>query len=210
MKKNVKIAGLMSRAKSAKRPTSKIKHLSVGQVRRFLGVIPDENRRDRLIFHLGYYYALRRTEICLLEVGDFDLKANTVEIHRLKGGDSHAYPLFPSTKRLLLEYLDQPRRTWTKHHFPSRQRLGEPISASLVAYLFRRYAEAANLPADRRHVHVLRHSFGMHMAESGLDGLDMQDWLGHTSFNSTRVYLRVTERRRSRSLASLLESDEIA
>lgn len=88
--------------------------------------------------------------------------------------------------------------------------MGEPISASLVAYLFRRYAEAANLPADRRHVHVLRHSFGMHMAESGLDGLDMQDWLGHTSFNSTRVYLRVTERRRSRSLASLLESDEIA
>lgn len=50
----------------------------------------------------------------------------------------------------------------------------------------------------------------MHMAETGLDGMDMQDWMGHTSFNSTRQYLGVTDRRRSKSLDVMTRSAEIA
>lgn len=215
MNKSVKIASLMgqngSRSGSRKGGRkAKIKHLSVKEVRRLFQVIPKQNLRDQVLFHLIYRYALRRTEACLIQLGDFDFKADLFEVRRLKGGESHSYPLFPDTKRLVRKYLDQPRRYWTRHLFPSRQRLGQSISASLVAHLFRQYAKMAGLPADRSNVHVLRHSFGMHMQEGDLDALDMKDWMGHTAWASTSVYIHVSGRRRRKSMEKLLHSGEIA
>jgi site-specific recombinase XerD len=113
--------------------------------------------------------------------------ALTCMSHRLKGSDSHPYPLFPSTKRLLTHYLARPRGPWTRNLLPSRQRIGQPISASLVAHLFRKYARKAGIPAGRQNVHALRHSIAMHMGEGELDGVDMQDWMGHVSWASTRI-----------------------
>jgi integrase/recombinase XerD len=215
MNKNVKIESLM-RAKGSKaaqkrsQRKKKVKHLSLDEVRRLFRAIPMTKLRDRLLFDLIYHYALRRTEACLLQVADFDLKKNTIEVHRLKGSDGHSYPLFPSTKRLLKDYLGLPRHSWTRHLFPSRQRAGQPISASLVAHSFRQYAKAAKLPADRQNVHVLRHSLAMHMGEGELDGVDMQDWMGHISFASTRIYMHVSARRRLKTLHKMIASGEIA
>jgi integrase/recombinase XerD len=215
MKKSVKIDSPMeaTRSQSSARKggrNAKIKHLSVREVRSLFRAVPTANLRDQVLFHLIYRYALRRTEACLIQLEDFDFRANLFQVHRLKGGESHSYPLFPDTKRLVRKYLDQPRRYWSRHLFPSRQRLGEPISASLVAHLFRQYAKVAGLPRDRSNVHVLRHSFGMHMQEGELDGLDMKDWMGHVSWASTSVYIHVTGRRRLKSMKKLIESGEIA
>jgi integrase len=215
MNKNVKNGSLMRGKHSNVAPKTsnrknKVKHLSLDEVRRLFRAIPKTKLRDRLLFDLIYHYALRRTEACLLQVEDFDLKRNTIEVHRLKGSDGHPYPLFPSTKQLLKDYLGQPRAAWTRHLFPSRQRVGQPISASLVAYSFRQYAKAAKLPQDRQNVHVLRHSLAMHMGEGELDGVDMQDWMGHISFASTRIYMHVTARRRLKTLQKMLASGEIA
>lgn len=188
----------------------KVKHLSLREVRSLFAAIPAAKLRDRVLFHLIYRYALRRSEARRIKLSDFDFESDIFDVRRLKGGDSHPYPLFPDTKRMVTTYLANRAGLWTAYLFPSRQRIGEPISASLVAHLFRQYAKAANLPADRRHVHVLRHSMGMHMQESELDGLDMKDWLGHVNFASTEVYIRVSNRRRRKSMQKMLESGEIA
>lgn len=220
MQKSVKIAPSM-RAKKTTGPAKpftkarrKVKHLSVGEVRRLFQVIPREKIRDRLLFDLIYHYGLRRTEACLLQIEDINLRRNTIDVHRLKGSDSHTYPLFPSTKSLLKEYLAQYRdtehHTWTRNLFPSRQRYGKPVTASLVAFLFREYAKAARIPADRQNVHALRHSIAMHMGEGEIDGLDMQDWMAHVSWASTRIYMHVSERRRMKTMKKMLASGEIA
>lgn len=138
MIKSVKITASMNNQETSDSPRvqalrSGIKHVSVTEVRRFFRAIPKENLRDRLLFDLIYHYALRRSEVLLIELGDLDLEKNRIEIHRRKGGDSHPYPLFKGTKHLLTKYLDQPRRAWSKHLFPSRQKLGDPISASLCS-----------------------------------------------------------------------------
>jgi site-specific recombinase XerD len=187
-----------------------VKYLSVESVRRFFREIPRANLRDRLLFDLIYHYGLRRTEAARISTGDFDFTADTFEVRRLKGGESKPYPLFPGTKRLLRQYLDIPRVVWTRHLFQSRQRIGQPISASLVAMLFHRYAEAAGIPADRAHVHVLRHSIAMHMIESGIGVLDVKDWLGHASITSTQVYVEISPRRRTNNLKKMVQSKEIA
>jgi integrase/recombinase XerD len=215
MQKSVKITVPMrsKRTRLTRRDSGgmvQVKHLSVREVRALFRAIPKPKLRDQVLFHLIYRYALRRSEACLIEISDFDFKANLFYVRRLKGGESHGYPLFPDTKRLLQKYLDQPRRHWTRHLFPSRQRPGEPISDSLVAHQFRQYAKLAGLPLDRSHVHVLRHSFGMHMQEGELDGLDMKDWMGHVSWESTEVYIHVSGRRRLKSMQKLIQSGEIA
>ena len=224
MQKSVKIGSSMRARKSGNgRPAStekkrKIKHLSVDEVRRLFRVIPAKKIRDRLLFDLIYHYGLRRTEACLLQVEDFNPRKNTIVVHRLKGSDSHPYPLFPSTRRLIVQYLAQYRaqsrdpedHTWTRSLFPSRQRVGKPISASLVAHLFREYAKSAKIPSDRQNVHSLRHSIAMHMGEGEIDGVDMQDWMAHVSWASTRIYMHVSERRRLKTLKKMLASGEIA
>jgi site-specific recombinase XerD len=215
MNKSVNIPPSMRARRSGSRSRkgakkTKIKHLSVHEVRSLFRVIPADNLRDQLLFHLIYRYALRRSEAAHIRLKDFDFEASLFHVHRLKGGESHRYPLFPDTKRLLRRYLDKPRALWTAHLFPSRQRLGQPISASLVALRFRQYAHAADLPPDHCHVHVLRHSFGMHMQEGELDGLDMKDWMGHVSWASTQIYIGVSDRRRLKSMKKLMKSGEIA
>ena len=220
MQKSVKIASSMqekhsaAEAKPFAKPNRKIKHLTVEEVRRLLRIIPRAKIRDRLLFDLIYHYGLRRTEACLLQIENVNLRRNTIHVHRLKGSDSHSYPLFPSTKRLLGEYLaqirDPERHLWTRDLFPSRQRIGKPISASLVAHLFRTYAKAARIPSDRQNVHALRHSIAMHMGEGEIDGLDMQDWMAHISWASTRIYMHVSERRRTKTMKKMLASGEIA
>lgn len=50
----------------------------------------------------------------------------------------------------------------------------------------------------------------MHMAEGGLDGMDVMDWLGHVAYSSTQVYMHVSSRRRSKNLKRMLSSGEIA
>lgn len=216
MVKNVKNAAPM-RAKNSgaarKAATSqepKIKHLSVEEVRRLFRAIPTTKIRDRLLLDLIYHYGLRRSEACLLQLQDFNLRKGTIDVHRLKGSDSHPYPLFPSTKRLLSHYLARPRGPWTRNLFPSRQRIGQPISASLVAHLFREYAKKAGIPAGRQNVHALRHSIAMHMGEGELDGVDMQDWMGHVSWASTRIYMHVSAKRRLKTLKKMIASGEIA
>ena len=216
MFKSVKIAAFMKAKKSGAarklftRKKGKIKHLTVEEVRRLFRAIPSAKIRDRLLFDLIYHYGLRRSEACLLRLENFNLRKNTIDVHRLKGSDSHPYPLFPSTKRLLALYLDHPRGPWTQNLFPSRQRVGQPISASLVAHLFREYAKKAGIPSDRQNVHALRHSIAMHMGEGELDGVDMQDWMGHVAWASTKIYMHVSARRRLKTLKKMLASGEIA
>lgn len=216
MEKSVKISSLprskeavanLLRSDGAART---VKYVSVESVRRILRAIPRTNLRDRLLFDLIYHYGLRRGEAVQIELSDFDFTNDTFEVRRLKGGDSKPYPLFPTTKRLLRHYLDAPRAGWTHFLFQSRQKLDQPISASLVAMLFRRYAEAAGIPRDRAHVHVLRHSIAMHMIESGIGVLDVQDWLGHASITSTQVYVEISPRRRTSNLRRMIVSKEIA
>jgi len=209
------VASMAAKYSGASRKAStsqkrKIKHLTVDEVRRLFRAIPSAKIRDRLLFDLIYHYGLRRSEACILQIENFNLRKNTIDVHRLKGSDSHPYPLFPSTKRLLALYLERPRGPWTQNLFPSRQRVGHPISASLVAHLFREYAKKAGIPPDRQNVHALRHSIAMHMGEGELDGVDMQDWMGHVAFASTKIYMHVSAKRRLKTLKKMLASGEIA
>jgi integrase len=188
--------------------TRQIAYLSKEEVERFFAAIPAHRTRDRLLFDVIYRYGLRRNEARLIRREH--LSDGRIWITRLKGGVSGEYPIHPHTRRLLWAYLAELGEDGRPYLFVSRQSEIWPMSGSLIYQLFRRYADAAELPEDRRHTHVLRHSIAVHLMNAGWDAADVQDWLGHRDIASTMVYATVTNKRREARYEESLLSDEIA
>jgi integrase/recombinase XerD len=188
-------------------PAPQVAYLTKVEVERLFAAIPPMDGRNRLLFDVMYRYGLRRQEVALIRrehVGE------RIWITRIKGGVSGEYPIHPTTRRLLWEYLEQLGSGSRPYLFITRQSTSRPMSASTIYQLFRGYAETAGLPLDRRHPHVLRHSIAVHLMNAGWDAADVQDWLGHRDIASTMVYAAVTNKRREAKYEEALLSDEIA
>jgi integrase/recombinase XerD len=188
-------------------PAHQLAYLTKAEVERLFAAIPTVDGRNRLLFDVMYRYGLRRWEVALIRrehVGE------RIWITRVKGGVSGEYPIHPTTRRLLWEHLEQRGPEVRPYLFATRQSDSRPMSPSTIYQLFRGYAEAAELPPDRRHPHVLRHSIAVHLMNAGWDAADVQDWLGHRDIASTMVYAAVTNKRREAKYEEALLSNEIA
>jgi len=162
--------------------------------------------RDKALFSLVYLYGLRVSEVCLLHRDDIDFRRRAIRVWRVKNGNSGEKPLFKSLIPILKSYLGT-RSDDNAALFVGRQgRLGR----RQIQALFTRYATAARLPTNRRHVHCLRHSCATHLLDAGEPIDFVQDHLGHRSIESSLVYARVSDRRRSRTIRRLERSREIA
>lgn len=212
LRKSVRVAGRAEKqhgmAQSQRDDQEAIKYLERGEVERFFRCIPERNTRDLLLFDLIYRHGLRRSEAGLLELEN--VRDGKVWIARRKHGLPGAYPLHPRSKELLARYLKERPQDGSVYLLRSRRHADRPLSGAEVNRLFHAYAIAADLPADRRHVHVLRHSIGVHLANANWDIADVQDWLGHRRITSTLIYFRITNKRREAKYRSSLRSREIA
>jgi integrase len=109
-------------------------------------------------------------------------------VHRLKGSKKPVQPLLSRVDPLLneetglVDYLSK---------LSGNQKLF-PIGRRQFWKLFRAYAERAEIPAHKRHPHVLKHTIGTELCDSS--GVPItQAWLGHKSGNSTLQYTKKTE-----------------
>lgn len=192
----------------ASAPSSRsVPYLSKEEVERFFASIPKERIRDLLVFDLIYRYGLRRRELALIRRDH--VSPGGIWITRMKGGISGEYPVHPTTRRRLWAYLTE-RGTDGPYLIRTRQSGDSPISPSSIYLWFRAYAAAAGLPAERRNVHVLRHSIAVHLMNVGWDVADVQDWLGHRDIASTMWYAAVTNKRRAANYERARLSPEIA
>ena len=211
MRKSVRVVGRAEKqrgmAQSQRGDEEAIKYLTREEVERFFRRIPNASTRDLLLFDLVYRHGLRRSEAGLLKVDH--MRDGKVWIARRKHGLIGSYPLHPRSKELLARYLDE-RPDGSPYLLRSRRHSDGPLSGGEINRLFHAYATAAELPPDRRHVHVLRHSIGVHLANANWDVADVQDWLGHRDITSTLIYFRITNKRREARYRSALHSREIA
>lgn len=183
-------------------------YLTRQEVERFFHAIPQPNLRDRLLFDLTYRHGLRRGEAAQLTLDD--VRGGKIWVARLKRGIPGGYPLHPRSKQLLRAYLPVRPADPCDYLFRGRRRTAAPLSGGEINRLFRQYATAAQLPESRRHVHVLRHSIGVHLMNAAWDIADVQDWLGHRHISSTMIYAQITNKRREARYKTTLRSREIA
>jgi site-specific recombinase XerD len=181
----------LERQATRARRSETIKFLTLDETRRLFAAITD--KRDKALFLLAYRHGLRASEIGLLRVSDLDLKRLRVMLHRLKGSLSGEHPLQADEARAL--------KAWLKHRdpdspilFPSRRAL--PISRQMLDVLMKEYATMANIPPEKRHFHVLKHSIATHLLDAGAELRFLQDWLGHANIQNTVIYTTLVSQSR--------------
>lgn len=159
--------------------------LSRDEVRRVLDAV--RNARQRVLLTTIYAAGLRLSEALSLKVGDVDSERMVLHVRRGKGGKDRMVPLSPVLLEQLREYWrrDRPRT----YLFPGAKP-DKPLNPTSVqkAMQMAHLRSGIRKPAS---VHTLRHCYATHLLESGTDLRRIQSWLGHTSLNTTAVYLHV-------------------
>jgi site-specific recombinase XerD len=175
---------------------SKIHVLTHGQIEQLFAVITD--LRDRAIFLVAYRHGLRASEVSLLEKTDVDLAKTKITIRRLTRRPSAIHTLQEDEALALKRYLKS-RADTSAILFLSAS--GGAITRRGLDWLMKEYGQQAQLPPQKRHFHVLKHSIATHLLAQGADLLFVHNWLGHTILQSTAIYayLVVAERRSPRS-----------
>ena len=146
-----------------------------------------------------YTCGLRLQEGLFLEISDIDGARKMIHIHRGKGARDRYVPLPEATLELL-------RRYWRTHRnanllFPavgrSRQKAPislHPMSIDGVQGAFRQAKFAAGIKKRGVSVHTLRHSYATHLLEAVVNLRVIQKYLGHSSIETTMVYLHLTNK----------------
>jgi len=143
-----------------------------------------------------YTCGLRLHETLFLQVTDIDAQRMRIHVHRGKGAKDRYVPLPEATLNILRQY-------WTTHRnplwiFPRSGRSGQegpqatrPMAKASVQGALCRVLKQLNIKR-RISIHTLRHSYATHLLESGVNIRRIQQYLGHSSLNSTMVYLHLT------------------
>lgn len=163
--------------------TNTIKFLTLDETKRLFSVIKD--KRDKAIFLVTYRHGLRASEVGLLQTNDIDFKGMRITIHRLKGSKSGVYPMQADEARALKAYIKH-RNTESPILFTNNR--GLPITRNGLLWLMKQYGEAAKLPREKQHFHVLKHSIATHLLDAGAELRFVQDWLGHSNIQNTVIY----------------------
>jgi integrase/recombinase XerD len=168
--------------------------LSVDEVRQLIGAV--RTVHNRTYFWTVYSLGLRLGEGLHLQVGDIDSARMMVHVHRGKGAKDRYVPLPSRTLAMLREY-------WVTHRhphwlFPATGRNHQqvaladaPMDKSSVQGAMRRVVRDLKF-RKAISIHSLRHSYATHLLEAGVNLRLIQQYLGHTSLQTTMVYLHLT------------------
>ena len=152
--------------------------------------------QNKAYLNTVYSCGLRLHEALHLQVSDIDKDRMRIHVHRGKGAKDRYVPLPESTLHILRSYWKLHRNpVWI---FPRLGQSGQegplattPMNKGSVQGALRRVLKQLNLK-KRISVHTLRHSYATHLLEAGVNIRRIQQYLGHSSLNSTMIYLHLT------------------
>jgi len=183
--------------------------LTIDEVHHLIGAV--KQHRNAAYLWTVYSLGLRLEEGLNLQAGDLDSQRMMVHIHRGKGAKDRYLPLPKSTLTILREY-------WATHRHPTllfpaigRNRktassASQPMNATTVQGCMKLVVEQLGFK-KKISIHTLRHSIATHLFEGGVSLRWIQKFLGHSSLQTTLVYLHLTDDGEDKGRAKL---DEIA
>ena len=160
-------------------------------------------KRMAVYFWTVYSLGLRMQEALNLQVGDIDAERGMIHIHRGKGAKDRYIPLPLST-------LEQLRELWKTHRHPTflfpaegrgyqgdlrtqgRSAAKTPMSPSAVQGAIKLIAKKLNF-SKKVSTHTLRHCYATHLLEATMSPRIIQQYLGHSSLQTTMAYLHLTD-----------------
>lgn len=144
-----------------------------------------DNIRDQAIIETLYATGVRVTELLHIKIEDIKWETRQITIRKGKGNKSRLV-LFSHACAVRLERYIETRKYTGDYLFSNKR--GQPISSDLVQTNFRQYSKTLGFKVSP---HTLRHTFAANLAEKGMDFTCIQELLGHSNINSTRIYTRL-------------------
>jgi integrase/recombinase XerD len=179
--------------------------------------------RDRAILEVLYATAIRRAELCSIQLHDIDWGRNVLFVRQGKGRKDRVVPIGARARAWLEVYRDHVRPQLVAGReapwlFLNRD--GGQIAPKKLTGRVGRYIAAVRPGGS---CHLLRHTAATLMLEGGADIRYIQALLGHESLDTTQIYTQVSitrlqqvhadthpgaaSRRDAQELAALLTAD---
>lgn len=151
-------------------------------------------KRNYAIFLLASRLGLRAGDICSLQFGHFNWERNAIFFQQNKTGEDLELPLLPIIGEAIIDYIRYGRPiSSSKHVFISGIAPYGPISAANIFAVIDGIITKSKIETNGRPhgPHSLRHSLASQLLEQGTSLPVISDTLGHSSSESTMVYLSI-------------------
>lgn len=169
--------------------------LTIHEVDQLIGAI--RKPAMKCFFWTVYSLGLRLQEALYLQVGDIDAGRMLIHVRRGKGHKDRLVPLTPRTLEML-------RAHWATHRnpqwlFPREGRnhqqaptAQEPMDSATVQDCIKKVVDGLGWSKRGVSTHTLRHCFATHLLEAGVNLRQIQKYMGHSTLQTTTIYLHLT------------------
>lgn len=142
--------------------------------------------RNKMIVYATYYLGLRLSELLSLRVSSFDFEKRSCRVIG-KGNKERIIPIYPRLQVVLIEYINE-----NVEKNPDFDYLFTINSRRVQAIIEKKSKEVLGKKITP---HVLRHSIASYLNEKGMDISGIKEFLGHSSINTTQVYLHINKKK---------------
>lgn len=148
-----------------------------------------EQVRNHAMIATSLNTGIRAGELLKLEMTDVDLAHHEIVVRNGKGGKDRVLYINPRLSRILRAYIEELRhqRLNNRHFFCSIH--GNQLTYMNFRNMLRRVGTEAKVKVTS---HQLRHTFASACIENGYNPYELQQIMGHSSFQTTEIYLSLT------------------
>jgi integrase/recombinase XerD len=165
---------------------------SIVQIQQLLSAAT--NTKHKMILSLFYGAGLRMNEPRHIRLCDMDGKSFQIKVVAGKGRKDR-FTLLP--KHLLEPLRDYYRQARPRVYLFEGQTAGKPLHERSIQHFVQRYIKMIGLEGKDYSAHTLRHSFATHLLDAGTDIHTIKELLGHSSLNTTMIYLHLQQSKRA-------------
>jgi len=146
-----------------------------------------ENPKQLLIIMLIYSGGLRVSELTNLKVKDLFIELGYGYVRNGKGGKDRLFIIAELVKSKLKKYISKHNLSYDNYLFKGRNGKYSPRTIAKIL-------EDASIKMKIKRItpHTLRHSFATHLIEQGNSVQSVQSLLGHSSVQTTMIYVHNT------------------
>lgn len=154
--------------------------------------IPYTSRtRLKVIIRLLYASMARVSEICSLKIIDVNLDQNIIKV-RGKGNKERYIPIDKQTASLLKNQIDNRYLTTNDmDDFLFVNKWGNQLKPRTLQQDIQKLKNILGYSKEKKLTpHIFRHTGATHLRQNGMDLSELQDLLGHSSPQTTRIYAK--------------------
>jgi site-specific recombinase XerD len=148
-----------------------------------------KSQRYYLIIRLLYSTMARVSELCNIKINDIDFNRGYIRL-RGKGNKERLVPVDNKTLEIFKEHISN-RISYDSDDYLLVNTRYQKLTPRVVQADIKSIKEKCGFSASKIITpHVFRHTGATHLRRSGMDISELQDILGHSSPNTTRIYAK--------------------